>query len=244
MSFCTSCGKGFESSGLFCQSCGSKRSDGSSQKSWGVSQQMSHSSKGQDTFHPNSSSTLPEETFNQDVALRVSIIPLFIVGFILLVVLPIVLLVVIEEGGGSEGAIVALFLIMAVVGVLLFFTFLGVFANGKSFLRKTKYLRINKNIQFSDLSHLKIKGYQFAYSSSDKLVFKPSAFYQFFGGFVYGATVHIIIQKLGDEGIISYYGVDDASNFFSFRPELFKIVYGRFTEALAKTTEFTVLRTT
>ena len=243
MSFCTSCGKELESSGLFCQSCGNKRSDSSSQKSWGVSQQMSHSPKGQETFHPDSSSTLPDETFNKDVALRVSIIPLFIISLILLVILPIVLTVSIE-GGGRDGAIIALLIIMASVAVSLFYTFLIIFGSGKSFVRKTKYLRINKNVQFSDLSHLKIKGYKFAHNSSDKIVFKPSALYQFFGGFAFGAAVHIIIQKQGDEGIISYYGVDDASNFFSFRPALFKIVYGRFTEALAKVTEFTVLRTT
>ena len=242
MSFCTSCGKEFESSGLFCQSCGSKRPDGSSQKSWGASQQMTHSRKGQDTFHPDSSSTLPDETFNKEVALRVSIIPLFIVGLILLVVLPIVLLVSVEESG-SDTAIAAFLIIMIAVGVTLFITFFSFFANGKSFLRKTRYLRINKNVPFSDLSHLKIKGYQLAYNSGDKIVFKPSTVYQFFGGYFYGAAVHIIIQKQGDEGIISYYGVDDASNFFSFRPALFKIVYGRFIDALAKVTEFTVLRT-
>ena len=242
MSFCTSCGNELESSASFCKSCGVKNPDSLAQQSSGTGQQMSPVSQQQDTFDPSNYSALPDETFNKNIALRVAIIPILIAIPLLAIMIP---LIISSEEGSSGENILSLSLLIGFLTALalLIVTSITGLTNGKSFVRKTKYFRISTSTQFSDLSNLEIKGYKLKDVSDERIVFKPSIFYQLVGGFVYGSNVHMVIKKEDNEGIISYYGVDDASNFLSFRPALFKVVLGRFTEALAKVTEFTVLRT-
>ena len=246
MSFCTSCGDGFQlSDDLFCKSCGDKRPGSLSQQNSEKSQQMSPSLQEQNIFHPDSSPALPDETFNKIVAIRVAILQGLILVLFTFALLPIFIFRSnLDRDIGDVISLTFLFLIPAAF-ILLTITSLRGLANGNSFLRKTKYLRISKDIQFSDLANLEIKGYKLGYSNAEEIVFTPSIYYQILAwGLVYGSTVNITIKKQGDEGIISYYGVDDASNFLSFRPAVFKVIYGRLTDALAKVTDFTVLSTT